>query len=281
MNLHLYPPPAHTLPERVAQHLLDRLTERVGKHVRNPPWRKNLPIYARVCFHEAAHALMCVENGVRILGVAVNPDSGSGYVSPGGIARNLPKEQRADLRAKIVLAGPSASALFSTVIDGWHDGCLKDLAVARVSVENGADFSEDFNASLDDKDLGDSWSSTKEVLRHVRDQTIAFYASSGWDAFLRSKDATGARFAELVNETCAWAIERREILLEVAMHLAYMRSKGGHLTGLNGHSVELAIKRVLKGHPASHPHRSSPEFLSWMIEQNRKQRENVLTPTPM
>lgn len=255
----LHPPPEHTLPETEARDLLDRLAAGVGEHVRYPAWRRNIPTYARVCFHEAAHALMCVENGVRIFGVAINPDCGDGYVSPGDIPRDCPREDRADTRARICLAGPGASALLSSIDEAWYRGCFSDLAVARVSAECGTDVCEAFNAKLENAEWGSDWPSAKAVFKRLRAETVADWIGSGWNPTLRTEDATMIRFRELVHETCAWAVERREVLLAVAVELARQRSNGGgRLFGMEGRPVERSIKRILSGRP---PHRSNRSHL--------------------
>jgi hypothetical protein len=249
----LYPPLEHTLSETEAKDLLDRLTAGVGEQVIYRPWQKHIPTYARVCFHEAAHAVSSVEHGITIRGLSINPDSGRGCVSTCDVSYRLPEIQRSEIEASILFAAPAAESLFAPVDPVWYMCAVHDMMLARSSLEFGADFTGSFLHALYRIGTIDN---DEEALKRVYKRAKADALSDWTYKAVCTGDEAEARYKELVVGSCAWAFERREALLAVAVDFARFRQKSG--TYINPRSVERSIKRILEGRPAHRSNRLQP-----------------------
>jgi len=239
------------LSEQEARAFQDRLIAAVGEHVKAPAWKEHLPVYARVCFHEAAHAVRAVELNVGIHRVYINPDEDHGRVVPRLISWAHSPKARSIIDAKISLAAPYAEDLFHKIDQTGIWLALHDLAEARFSLEYGNELAEGFGASMAKCQIpmqpGDL-KSFQSAYMETRDRVLGSCRAEA----IRSKQGALDLLAELRDGTKQWVAQRREILLETAVELARLRLvNGGRKIGLDGGTVERSIRKILRRHDGS------------------------------
>ncbi len=234
-------------PRDVLEAYLEQCCQTIRRHY---PKRRTFPDvrpYAITILHEAAHALMAFEHGVRVNYIAIKPMRSGGGTDIFTVVTGKGLVHDSEIEAKIWIAGYCASWLFWTVADEPEYLSRHDLWQALMCLERGEWAAHELRRWYGEQLGGQRVQSSAQVDAAMRAAggKLLQHAPPDYVKKLRTTGEAKTALRDLVLEICKWIICRMPVLRYLLDEIA-RRNRFSEGIDAEPALFEKAFKRVDK-----------------------------------